>query len=253
MSNPGRVLTRTSGGVRWITIDNPAKANCLTKDMFQGLRDAWLEASDDADTRVIVLEATGDRYFCAGADVTLFKERDTLMDGRNALAMSSRQLEVTKPVIAAMTGNVVGGGLALVADADVVIAARGVTFADPHVRHGQVCGYGAWRLAERVPVAEVVRMTLADVPLTAERAHEVGMIAELHDTADDVRAAAAAWAEKVAQHSPTAVLENLRLLRQLARSELNDRVVDEAQQALRKGWKDDGTAEAMARWSRSQD
>jgi enoyl-CoA hydratase len=253
MSNPGRILTRTSGGVRWITIDNAAKANCLTMNMFQELRAAWLEAEDDAAIRVIVIEATGDHYFCAGADVGLFKERDTLMDGRNALAMSSRQLEVTKPVIAAVTGNVVGGGLALVADADVVIATRGVTFSDPHIRHGQVCGYGAWRLAERLPIAEVVRMTLADVPLTAERAHELGMIAELCDTPDEARDAAAAWAEKVAQHSPTAVLENLRLLRELARSELNDLVVDEAQQALRNGWKDNDTAEAMARWSRSQD
>ncbi len=253
MGDPGRILTRTSGGVRWTTIDNAAKANCLTKNMFQELRAAWLEAEDDAAIRVIVLEATGDRYFCAGADVGLFKDRDTLMDGRNALAMSSRQLEVSKPVIAAVTGNVVGGGLALVADADVVIAARGVIFTDPHIRHGQVCGYGAWRLAERVPVAEVVRMTLADVPLTAERAHEVGMIAELHDTPGEARDAAGAWAEKVAQHSPTAVLENLRLLRQLARSELNDRVVNEAEQAVRNGWKDKDTAEAMARWSRSQD
>jgi enoyl-CoA hydratase/carnithine racemase len=167
--------------------------------------------------------------------------------------MSSRQLEVTKPVIAAVTGKVVGGGLALVADADVVIAARGVTFTDPHIRHGQVCGYGAWRLAERLPIAEVVRMTLADVPLTAERAHELGMIAELCDTPDEARDAAGAWAEKVAQHSPTAVLENLRLLRELARSELNDLIVDEAQQALRNGWKDKDTADAMAQWSRSQD
>lgn len=253
MGDPGRILTRTSGGVRWITIDNAAKANCLTKNMFEDLRAAWLQAEDDEAARVVVLEATGDRYFCAGADVTLFKDADTLMDGRNALAMSSRQLEVSKPVVAAVSGNVVGGGLALVADADVVIAARGVTFTDPHVRHGQVCGYGAWRLAERVPIAEVVRMTLGDVPLTAERAHQLGMIAELHTTADEVRDAAAAWAEKVAQHSPTAVLENLRLLRHLARSELNDRVVNEAQQALRNGWKDKDTAEAMSRWSRSQD
>jgi enoyl-CoA hydratase/carnithine racemase len=253
MSNPGHVLTRSSGGVRWITIDNAAKANCLTKDMFQELRAAWLEAEADEATWVVVLEASGDRYFCAGADVNLFKDRDTLMDGRNTLAMSSRQVGVTKPVVAAVSGHVVGGGLALAADADVVIAARGATFTDPHVRHGQVCGYGAWRLAERLPIAEVVRMTLADVPLTAERAYELGMIAELHNTPAEVRDAAAAWAEKVAQHSPTSVLENLRLLRQLARSELNDRVLDEAQQAVRNGWKDADTAEAMARWGRSQD
>jgi enoyl-CoA hydratase/carnithine racemase len=102
MSDPGRILTRTSGRIRWVTIDNAVKANCLTKNMFQEQRDA----QHDTAIRVIVIEATGDRYFCAGVDVTLFKDADTLVDGRNMLAMSSRQLEVTKPVVAAVTGNV---------------------------------------------------------------------------------------------------------------------------------------------------
>ncbi len=251
MGNDGRVLTRMSGGVRWITIDNVAKANCLTRTMFEEIRAAWREAEDDDATRVVIIEGNGDRYFSSGADVNNFKERDTMASGR--VEMSSRQMDVSKPVVAAVTGHVVGGAVALVADADVVMAVRGAKFTDPHIRHGQVCGYAAWRLAERVPIAEVVRMTLADVPLTAERAHELGLVAELYDTADEVRAAAAAWAEKVVQHSPTAVLENLRLLRQLVRSELSDEVINEAQQILVDGWKDSDTAAAWAQWGRSQD
>jgi enoyl-CoA hydratase/carnithine racemase len=121
------------------------------------------------------------------------------------------------------------------------------------VRHGQVCGYGAWRLAERLPTAEVVRMTLADVPITAERAYQVGLVAELHDTPEQARAAAAAWAERVAAHSPTAVLENLRLLRKLARSPIYDDIVVEAQSSMRETWQDESTANQLLAWSHSQD
>lgn len=89
-----------------------------------------------------------------------------------------------------------------------------MTLSDPHVRHGQVCGYCAGPLAERLPTADVVRMTLAEMLITAERAHQVRLVAELYDKPEGVRTAAADWAEKVAANSPTAVLDNLRTLRQ---------------------------------------
>lgn len=244
---------RATGGVCTITLDNADKANSLTLTMLQDLRAAWCEAEEDPTVLAIVVEAKGDRHFCAGADVTMLRDEMHMTDAAKAMAMSSRQCGVTKPVVTAVTGNVVGGGLAIVADSDVVIASRNVTFTDPHVRHGQVCGYGAWRLAERMPIAEVVRMVLADVPITAERAHQVGFVAELHDSPGDVRTAAATWAEKVATHSPTAVRQNLGLLRKLARSSIYDDVIVEAQSAVREGREDEATANQLRAWSHSQD
>ena len=95
-------------------------------------------------------------------------------------------------------------------------------------------------------------MTLADLPLTAGRAHEVGLVADLYDTADEVRAAASELAQRIASHSPTAVFRNLRLLQRLARTEANDEVIAEAQRALLEGWADEATAAALHEWSSSQ-
>ena len=150
MSADGTILSRSESGVSWITIDNPDKANCLTLAMLEQIRGAWADAERDTGVLAIVLEATGDRHFSAGADVSIFRDASRLDDAASAYAMSNRQCGVTKPVIVAVSGRVVGGGLALVADSDVVLACRTATFTDPHVRHGQVCGYGAWRLAARV-------------------------------------------------------------------------------------------------------
>jgi enoyl-CoA hydratase/carnithine racemase len=248
----GRILTETSDGVCRITIDNAAKANCLTLPMLGSIQAAWRAADDDPEVLAIVLMSEGDRHFCAGADVNAFRQQREVEDPAAAMAMTSRQCGVRTPVVVAVTGLVVGGALGIVADADVVIASRNATFTDPHVRHGQVCGYGAWRLAERVPVSEVTRLTLANCPLDAARAHQLGLIAELYDTPDEARAAADALARRIAGFSPTALMANLALMHKLVGGEGYDQVVGEAQATMRAMWEDQQTAAALHQWSTSQ-
>jgi enoyl-CoA hydratase/carnithine racemase len=252
MTPEGRIQSETADGVCRITIDNPIKANCLTMPMLENLRAAWREAEDDPAVLAIVLAAEGDRYFCAGADVNAFRYEGDIDDYAAAMAMTSRQCGVRTPVVTAVTGLVVGGALGLVADADVVIASRNATFTDPHVRHGQVCGYGAWRLAERLPVSEVLRVTLANCPLEASRAFQLGLVAELYETPQEARLAADVLARRIAGQSPTAVMSNLALMRKLVGGSEFDDVIVEAQATMRATWEDQQTASALHQWSTSQ-
>jgi enoyl-CoA hydratase/carnithine racemase len=252
VTSDGRIRLESADGFCRIVIDNPKKANCLTISMLEALRAAWSEADADPTVRAIVLAAEGDRHFSSGADVNAFRFEGSAEDQTAAMVMTSRQCRVRKPVVAAVTGLVVGGALGLVADCDVVLASQNAAFADPHVRHGQVCGYGAWRLAERIQVSEVVRLTLADCPLAAARAFQLGLVSELHQTPDEARVAADALAHRISTQSPTAVMGNVALMRKLVGGPSFDAVVAEAQATMRTGWNDRGTATALHQWSTSQ-
>src|SRR2546423_675773 len=116
MSKAGQIVSRTDGAVRTITIDNAAKANCITASMFTEIRAAWRAADDDDSILVVVLEAVGDRHFCSGADVSLFRDPNMQAEPMKSFTMTSRLCGVTKPVVVAVSGQVVGGALGLVAD-----------------------------------------------------------------------------------------------------------------------------------------
>ena len=225
----GRIRTEVEGAVAWITIDNPTKANtALDLALVQALRDAWLWAEAEDRIRAIVLTATGDRHFCAGINLGLVGDPSTLAADKASRSYTARDCDVAKPVIAAVTGAVLGAGLGFVTGSDVVIAARQATFLDPHVRLAQITGFTGIRLGRQLPASEFTHSLLAAIPMTAERAHALGLVAEVHASADDTRTAAGELASRMAQHSPTAVRNNLALLRKLAWGEGDDPLVEEA-------------------------
>ena len=224
----GRIRTETDGAVAWITIDNPTKANTLDLALVRALRDAWLCAEADDHIRAVVLTATGDRHFCAGINLGLVGDPSALAADKAARSYTARDCDVTKPVIAAVTGAVLGAGLGFVTGSDVVLAARHATFLDPHVRLAQITGFTGIRLGRQLPASEFTHSLLGAVPITAERAHALGLVAEIHASADDARTAAGELAWRISQHSPTAVRHNLALLRKLAWGEGEDPFVEEA-------------------------
>jgi enoyl-CoA hydratase/carnithine racemase len=249
VESQGRVVTRTDGGVAWIILDNPAKANILTKDMFGELAEAWTWVEKDDDVLAVVFTAEGDKYFCAGIDVAFLRDPGGLLDELGSRRLTGRDFGVTKPIVAAVTGAVVGGGLGFVADADIVVAAGNASFLEPHVRLGQICGFTALRLAQRIPVAELLRSALADRPISAARAHELGLVSELCDTPDDARGAAAALAESIARQSPTAVAKNLELLRRFAANDHQETVIAEAVSAQKAHWAHPDATEGFRAWT----
>jgi enoyl-CoA hydratase len=121
---------------------------------------------------------------------------------------------VTKPVIAAVNGTCAGGGLHFVADADIVIAAAGATFLDPHTSIGQVSAYETIALVRKSPMEPIVRMALAGrhERITAGRAHQLGIVSQVVDPPDRLRDEAQALAELIARRDPALLAATKRAL-----------------------------------------
>ncbi|WP_433496432.1 enoyl-CoA hydratase/isomerase family protein [Sphaerimonospora sp. CA-214678] len=207
------------GRVGWLINNRPDVLNAMNNRMRDELADAWLELDRDPSVRVIVHTGEG-RAFQTGADLTevatdgvgMQRYQDSMLDFD--LSFTSWHQKVTKPVIAAVNGLCVGGGLHFVADADVVIAASDATFFDPHVSVGQVTAIEAIGLAKKIPFEAVMRMALvgAHERMTAQRAYELGMVSQVVDPPETLREAAQELAEKIARNSPAAMAATKKAL-----------------------------------------
>jgi enoyl-CoA hydratase/carnithine racemase len=208
-----------TGRVGWLVLNRPDAGNAINAGMFDDLERAWQELDADPEIRVIVNTGAGSA-FCTGLDVVeLSNDRDALREHsrrtRDAqLRFTAWQLDVGKPVIAAVNGVCAGGGLHFVADADIVIASADATFLDPHVSVGQVVAYEAITLARKSPMEPILRMALvgAQERMPAARAYELGIVSQVVDPPEQLRAEAQALAEKVARNSPTAMRLTKRAL-----------------------------------------
>ncbi len=178
---------------------------------------------------MVVFTATGDRHFCTGADVSALG--GALRSPGERFTLTWRQAGVTKPVVVAVNGTAAGGGLGFVTDGDIVVSARGAKFIDPHVRIGQICGYGSLRLVSIIGASEASRIALAGGVLVAERAYALGLVNELFDTAAQARERAHDLALAIIGASPSAVQVTHGLQRALATSGEQQRALDAANAA----------------------
>ncbi len=211
MSGYQRLLVTKSDGIGWLVLDRPDAGNAFDARMLDELEAAWAELDADPDVRVIVNTANG-KVFCTGMDVVqVARDREAMRRHsrrtRDAeLKISSWHCDVWKPVIAAVNGVCAGGGLHLVADADIVIAAEGASFVDPHVSVGQAVAYEAITLLRKSPMEAITRMALSGKGerISARRAYELGIVSDVFAD-DDLHPAAARLAAAVATNSPTAM------------------------------------------------
>ncbi|OLF13904.1 hypothetical protein BLA60_01595 [Actinophytocola xinjiangensis] len=212
------LLVERRGPVGWLTFDRPRAGNAMDAAMMAELPLAWRELDADDDVRCVVLTGAG-RSFQTGLDVTaLAREPESLRESsrrtRDAdLALTNWHLGVATPVVVAVNGTCAGGGLHFVVDADVVIAARGVTFLDPHVSVGQASNWEAIGLASRLAAGVAARVALTGVHerLTAERARQLGLVDEVVEPAE-LTTAAQRVAEWIAAADPELVRARKRAL-----------------------------------------
>jgi enoyl-CoA hydratase len=197
--------------------------------MLAELERAWADLDGDPAVRVIVTTGNG-AAFQTGLDVAqLSRDPEALREQsrrtkRAELRLTAWHNQVWKPVIAAVNGTCAGGGLHFVADADIVIAASDATFLDPHVSVGQVTAYEAIALVRKSPMEPIVRMALTGrhERITAARARQLGILSEVVDPPERLRAAAQALAETVARNSPAAMAATKRALWGALESGLTD-------------------------------
>jgi len=195
-----------------ITIDRPERGNSLTPAMQSIARAIWSDVRDDPEVRVAIVTAAGERHFCTGFDVSEAEgeEAAEVFNNRplaDAVFWSPRQNRVWKPVICAVNGLCVGGGLHFVVDADIVVASENASFIDTHVNVGMVGALENVGLAKRLPLGTALRMTLMGrhYRLPARRAYELGMVDELVGAPADLLEAAEKMARAMLRNSPQAM------------------------------------------------
>lgn len=207
------------GPVGWLVFDRPESGNAIDATMFDELAAAWAELDADPEVRVVVNTGNG-RAFQTGLDMVQLSSdpaalRDQSRRTRDAdLRLTAWHNRVWKPVIAAVNGVCAGGGLHFVADADIVLAAADAQFLDPHVSVGQVSAFEAIGLARKVPMEAIARMVLLGrhERLSAQRAHQLGMVGQVVDPPSRLRDEAQALAERIARNSPAAMAATKRAL-----------------------------------------
>jgi enoyl-CoA hydratase/carnithine racemase len=213
------LVVEREGPVGWLVFNRPGAANAMDARMMTELEQAWLELDRDPEVRVIVNTGAGDA-FQTGLDVSqLSREPDALREQsrrtkRFELRLTAWHNNVTKPVIAAVNGVCAGGGLHFVADADIVIASANASFLDPHVSVGQASVYETIALAKKSPMEAVLRMALAGrhERVSAARAYELGIVGQVVDPPEQLRAEAQALGEKIAQNPPDVLAATKRAL-----------------------------------------
>ena len=202
----GAVRIQTADGIAELTLDNPGKLNSLTFEMIKGLAEHLELIEDDDSVKAVILTGSGDRAFCSGANIDDWSPLDARRFARNWVRAGNRTFDrlarLTKPTIGAMNGFALGGGLELSATCDIRVAAPGAFLALPETGLGVApCWSGTQRLANLLPIAVVREMALFGRRVTAERAFQLGYVAEI---SSDPLNLAREIANSVKAQSPTA-------------------------------------------------
>ncbi len=215
------VLSEKRGRAAWITLNAPQSRNALSATIIAGL-DAHLRAAiaDDA-VRAIVLTGAGPA-FCAGADLKSGGGVAAQGDGRNPFVEILRLIwEGPKPVIAAVNGHAFGGGLGLVAVADIAVAAETAKFAFSEVRIGVIPAMISVVVLPKLGVHHGMRLFLTGETFDAAAARDYGLLHAVVP-AGDLAAAVQADIDAIALGGPNAVREAKQLIRTVPRLGFDD-------------------------------
>ncbi len=198
------------GAVRVVVIDRPERRNALDPETSAAFGRAVAEAAEDDDVRVLVLTGAGDRAFCSGMDLKAFRDLPPGTAGGSGAGGGGfgpdaiTEHVYPKPVIAAVNGAAVGGGLGLALACDLLVAAEHATFGLPEVQRGLVgTGAGA-RTVLRLPPAIAMELLLTGEPIDAAQALALGLVNRVVP-ADELMDTALALAERIAANGPLAV------------------------------------------------
>jgi len=191
-------------GIVAIVIDNPARRNALGLDDFRALAALWPDLAQDRSIRAVIVTGAGEQAFCAGADLSADLTSVAGFDNIVAKALLKVDL-LPQPLIAAINGHCLAGGLELALAADIRIAARGAKFGLPEVKWGLIpSAGGAMKLVDQIGYAAAMDLLLTGRFVDAERAERIGLVTQMCE-ASEVWPLALARAREVAAASPRAV------------------------------------------------
>jgi enoyl-CoA hydratase/carnithine racemase len=197
------------GKVVTITIDRPQAMNAMDRETSRELAEAFQDFDRDEQRLVAILTGAGDRAFSAGADLKKMYGRAEdgnireIWDHERQWRLGQR-LQVWKPVIAAINGYCLAGGLELAMGCDIRIASDTASFGCPEVRWGILHGYGALRLPKTVPLSAAMELLLTGERISAQDAYRLGIVSRVVAPAE-LMPTARQLAEKICANGPLAV------------------------------------------------
>src|SRR5438105_8470833 len=197
------VRYQRDGQVAWLTMDRPESRNALSFEVRQGLWDGFRRFNADEAAAVMVLTGAGESAFCAGGDLKEMAEVSLRVPGPDFLPYPGRNLEVEKPLIAAVNGAAYGGGFLLAQVCDLCVAAESAKFVISEARWGRGMPWAA-PLPWLIPPRAALELLMTGEPIDADRAREIGLVNRVVPLAD-LKPEAAAMAGALGSTAPLTV------------------------------------------------
>jgi len=200
------VRVERRGPVALVKLDRPAKRNALNRAMLTDLVRTLRECDDDPDIRAIVISGS-EQAFAAGADIEALAAANAIELYTSGFSeMWDDVAAIAKPLVAAVSGYTLGGGLELALICDIVVADRTAIFGMPEAGIGTIPGAGGTqRLVRAVGKSMAMEMILAGRRITADEALSFGLVSTVANDGQGSEAAAFGIAERIAAAAPLAV------------------------------------------------
>ncbi|MFC2032300.1 enoyl-CoA hydratase/isomerase family protein [Chloroflexota bacterium] len=194
------------GKIAIFTINRPQAFNAVSLEVIKELHEAMVDFRDDPDLWVGIVTGAGEKAFCAGADVK--EELPFIKEHRYqpwVLPNPIRQFELWKPLIAAINGLALGGGLELALSCDIRIAAENARLGTPEITLGLIPGWGGTqRLPRMIPWCKAAELLLMGTMIDAQEAYRIGLVNKVVPP-DQLMSTAKEWAETICRAGPLAV------------------------------------------------
>jgi enoyl-CoA hydratase len=206
------VLTERRGNVLLITLNRPQVRNAVNAALAEGVAGALEELDDDDGLSVGVLTGAGG-FFSAGMDLGAFVKGESAWFGDRGFAGITQRAS-RKPLIAAIEGFALAGGMEIALACDLIVAARGAKMGIPEARRSLVAAGGALlRMPRRMPYHVVMELALTGDPLPAERFHDFGLVNRLAEPGSAVDGALE-LAGALAKNGPLALIAAKQILQE---------------------------------------
>ena len=203
------ILVEYAGRVATLTMNRPKALNALNPQTLSEFADAVASISDNRDVRAVVITGSGEKAFVAGADIAAM-ETMTPVEARHFARLGQHTFgaleELRQPVIAAVNGFALGGGLELALACDMIFASPKARFGQPEINLGILPGFGGTqRLPRRIGIARAREMIYSGEMIDAKEADRIGLINRVVEPASDLLAQTTHFAQNLAEKAPLAM------------------------------------------------
>ncbi|WP_418510508.1 enoyl-CoA hydratase/isomerase family protein [Corallibacter sp.] len=208
------ILSEFNNGITTIIINRPKKLNALNKETIQELHEAFKAADADKNTKVVIVTGSGEKAFVAGADISEFADFDVENGGK--LAAKGQELlfdfveNLSTPVIAAVNGFALGGGLELAMACHFRVASDNAKMGLPETSLGVIPGYGGTqRLPQLIGKGRAMELVMTAGMIDAQTAHNYGLVNHV-TSVDELLPLAEKIAGKIMRNSSVAISKAIK-------------------------------------------